>query len=380
MPFEIVKNGRALRCGYTTGSCAAAAAKAAAAALLSGREQVAVELMTPAGKLLTLEVAEFSVGEDRVRCGIKKDAGDDPDVTDGITVFAEVTKIPAGITVEGGRGVGQVTKPGLACRVGEAAINPVPRRMIKAALNETARRYSYSGGFRVVISAPEGEGLAAKTFNPRLGIVGGISILGTTGIVEPMSEAALVDTVKVEIDSRIAAGERRLLFTPGNYGRDFALDALGLDLETGVKCSNFIGEALDYAGYRGVEAVLLVGHAGKLVKLAAGVMNTHSRVADCRAEVMAAHAALCGADRETVREIFDCATTEEMERLLSERGLSDAVWKSVLRKICEHLGRRTKVKTEVVVFTNGCGALAKTPGAEALAARIREEQKEREKI
>lgn len=375
----VVKGGKEMRLGYTTGSSATAAAKAAAAALLSGKPQEMVKIETPNGTNLLLEVVETAVGHGSVTCCVRKDAGDDPDVTNGILICACVEKTDAGISINGGKGIGRVTKPGLACKVGEAAINPVPHRMIEEGLREIARRFAYNGGFSVIISAPEGECIAQKTYNPLLGIVGGISILGTTGIVEPMSEAALVDTIKVEIDSRLAGGTTRLLVTPGNYGRDFAQNAFGLNLDIGVKCSNYIGETLDYAVYKGVKELLLIGHAGKLVKLAAGVMNTHSRVADCRAEAVAAHAALHGADSGQVKQLMECITTEEMGRLLVQWGLSQRVWHSLLSKMMEHIDRRTggRCAVELIVFTNQGGILVQTSGAAALAENIRAETEEK---
>jgi cobalt-precorrin-5B (C1)-methyltransferase len=369
----IVKGGKAMRLGYTTGSCAAAAAKAAAATLLTGKIHDTVELLTPRGIKLTLEVTDFLVKEGSVSCAVRKDAGDDPDATDGINIYARVQTIGEGFLIDAGEGVGRVTRPGLACKVDEAAINPVPRKMIEENVSQTAAKFHYDGGFHITISAPGGEKIAKSTYNPRLGIVGGISILGTSGIVEPMSEAALIDTIKVEINSKFAGGADKLLITPGNYGRDFALNTFGLDLETGVKCSNYIGETLDYAVYKGFRQLLLIGHAGKLVKLAAGVMNTHSRVADCRSEVFATHAALAGAGAAQVKQLMESLTTEEMHRLLKSWGMSQVVWRSILAKMTARVNLRTgcRCQVEMVVFTIGDGILAQTENAAELAGEIR---------
>lgn len=369
----VIKSGKSMRLGYTTGSCAAAAAKAAAATLLSGRIHDTVEIDTPKGIRLRLEVTDFAIERESVTCAVQKDAGDDPDVTNGMKIFVKVEKTEAGFFLDGGEGVGRVSKPGLACKVGEAAINPVPRKMVENSLREIAAQYNYSGGFKVIVSAPGGEEIAKSTFNPRLGIAGGISILGTSGIVEPMSEAAIVDTIRVEIDSKFAAGTKSLLITPGNYGRDFAYSAFGIDLETGVKCSNYIGETLDYAVYKKIDRLLLIGHAGKLTKLSAGVMNTHSRVADCRREIFAAHAAMAGAGGAEVKQLMECTTTDEMQRLLVEWDISHIVWQSILANMMEHINHRTggRCKVEVVVFTIRDGILAKTCGADKLADEIK---------
>ena len=224
-------------------------------------------------------------------------------------------------------------------------------------------------------SEPKGEELAQKSFNPRLGIVGGISILGTTGIVEPMSEAALIKTIHIEMDNRLACGQKKLLITPGNYGQAFAKKQFGFDLAKGVQCSNYIGETLDYAAFKKVEAVLLIGHAGKLVKIAAGVMNTHSHVADARAEVLAAHAAMAGAKKEQVQAIMACATTDAMQQLLTDWGLDQIVWQSVLQKVMLHLRARThgELPVETVIFNQDVGILAHSKGAFALAKQIKEE-------
>lgn len=369
----VTKNGKAMRMGYTTGSCAAAAAKAAAATLLSREVHDTVELDTPKGIRLHLDILDFLVEQNCVSCGVKKDAGDDPDTTNGIIIYARVEKTLDGIVIRAGEGIGRVTKPGLACKVGEAAINPIPRKMIEESMRDMAEKFRYSGGFAVTIFAPDGEKVAKSTYNSHLGIIGGISILGTSGIVEPMSEAAIIDTIKLEINSRLAAGTDKLLVTPGNYGRDFALKQFGLYLETGVKCSNYIGETLDYCVYKGISNLLLIGHAGKLTKLAAGVMNTHSRVADCRAEVFAAHAAMAGANSTQVKQIMECVTTDEMHRLITTWGMSEAVWETILAKVMTYIDHRTggKFNTEVIIFTNNDGVLAATKNAVLLANEIR---------
>ena len=220
----VYKNHKKLRYGYTTGSCAAAASKAAAAMLLSGKEISYVELHTPKGIDLRLEVLDISREDNAVSCAIQKDGGDDPDVTNGILIYAKVSREPADeaqIIIDGGIGVGRVTKPGLEQSVGAAAINKVPRQMIRENLEAVCEQYHYHGKLSVVISIPSGVELAAKTFNPRLGIVGGISVLGTSGIVEPMSEQALIDTIRVEMRQKLANGMEYLLVVPGNYGIDF---------------------------------------------------------------------------------------------------------------------------------------------------------------
>ena len=373
MEEYIVKGGKKLRLGYTTGSCAAAAAKAAAYMLLTGRRMERVTLATPKGIRLELEVKEISIGTDAVSCAIEKDSGDDPDVTRGTLVFAEVSRHEApGVAIDGGVGVGRVTKPGLDQPVGAAAINSVPRRMISEAVEEVRVLADSREGLKVVISVPEGEALAKKTFNPRLGIEGGISILGTTGIVEPMSEQALVDTIRVELRQRRESGAEYVLLTPGNYGSDFIRDGLGIDPALPVQISNFIGDALDICRELGFRGALLVGHIGKLVKLAGGMFNTHSQYGDCRMEIIAAHAAAAGLRTERVKEILQCVACDDALRILREEGLCEAALARLTERIGSHLRVRAgeSMETEAVLFSKVYGELSRTAGAEALLRKV----------
>lgn len=340
----IEADGKPLRLGYTTGSCAAAAARAAARALLTGEEPAAVTLGTPAGLTLELPVETLTRGKDRVTCGVRKDAGDDPDVTHGLLILAEVRRepgpAPLELTLKAGEGVGTVTLPGLDQPPGEPAINRVPREMIFSAVREEAEGAAFTGKLTVTISAPGGRELAEKTFNPRLGITGGISILGTSGLVEPMSESALVASIRAELSVLAAAGEKGVLLTPGNYGRDFLRGAEGIPDRLAVKCSNFLGDALDAARELGFTRVLLAGHLGKLIKLAGGMLNTHSRYGDCRMELLAAHAALAGATRETIAELFAAPTTVRGAEILDQAGLLAPTMESLAGKIGETIRRR----------------------------------------
>lgn len=371
---EVWVEQKKMRTGYTTGSCAAAAAKAAVCMLLSGEVIQQVRLMTPKGVELDLEVEQIQRRQHGVRCAVRKDSGDDPDVTNGIYVYAEVRKEPEpGIYLDGGEGIGRITKKGLEQPVGAAAINRVPRQMILEAVKEQSIRYGYQGGLSVIISAPEGKKLAAKTFNPRLGIENGISILGTSGIVEPMSEKALTDTIFLEMKMLKENGIDRCCVVPGNYGRDFLAEQLGVDTDQAVKCSNYIGETIDAAVNLEMRSLLLIGHIGKLIKVAAGVMNTHSRQADCRMEVLAAYAAAEGASAECVQAILSCITTTEALELLKEKGILSGVMERVMERIDFHLRHRAggSLQVEAIVFSTEDGILGKTKRAEALLKKIR---------
>lgn len=361
--------GKNLRCGYTTGSCATAAAKAAAVMLLTGQRVATVRIDTPKGIVLNLEPLEVEQGADYVRCAIRKDSGDDPDDTNGILVYAKVEKITsAGVAIEGGIGVGRVTKPGLACVQGGPAINPTPRRMIISELTKVMEEAGYQGGLLVTISIPDGVEIAKKTFNPRLGIKGGLSVLGTSGIVEPMSEKALIETMYVEMRAQQARGNKNLLVFFGNYGEDFTRDVMKLDLEGAVTCSNFVGELLDYAMFLGFESLLLIGHSGKLVKLAQGVMNTHSKYADCRTELFALEAMFQGASVKVGKEIYTCLTTDEVTKILQREQLFEPVIAKVTEKIDFYMQHRVhgKIKTAALMFSNVYGILGKTKYADDL--------------
>ena len=369
MPFEhyIQSGGKRLRCGYTTGTCAALAAAGAARLLLGGRAPESVTLTTPGGLPVTAAPRYCRMAGETACCAVEKDGGDDIDATHGALIEARVERAAQpGVVIDGGPGVGRVTKPGLDQPVGAAAINRVPRRMIEQAVRAVCDALNWDGGLRVTICVPEGAALAKKTFNPQLGIEGGISILGTSGIVEPMSMQALIDTVALSLRQARAQGAARVLLTPGNYGVDF-LRAQGLDAAGApvVKCSNFIGDALDEAAALGFADVLLVGHIGKLAKLAGGVMNTHSRYADCRTEIFCAHAAVCGADTALCRALMGAASSDGCIALLDTAGLRGAVMSGILASIDQHMKHRVAGKYCVgaVLFSNRYGLLGYTPTA-----------------
>ncbi len=376
--YYVVRNQKKLRFGYTTGSCAAGAARGAAELLLGEDEIGEAELMTPKGILLHLELLDMKRDENAASCAVRKDAGDDPDTTNGILVYAKVEKFQIlsdmenRIVIDGGTGVGRVTKPGLSQKIGEAAINPVPRAMILQAVEEIADRYHYEGGLKVTISVPEGEKIARKTFNPRLGIVGGISILGTSGIVEPMSEKALIDSIRVEMSQHAAMGEQYMLVTPGNYGADYLREHMALPFEKNIKCSNYVGETIDMAVDMGVKGILFISHIGKFVKVAAGIMNTHSHSADARMEVLCANAIRAGGDLACARSILQCNTTDEALRVLDENHILRETMKEITDRIQFYLDHRSyqQILLGAVIFSNEYGYLGQTEHAAELINKI----------
>lgn len=366
-------NNKRLRRGHTTGTCAAAASKAAALALL-GSPTDHVKIHTPKGITLDLPVVDLKVDRDKASCAIRKDGGDDIDATNGTLVYSEVTRIPEGIEIDGGFGVGRVTRKGLDQPPGNAAINHVPRSMIREALEDVSESLGYKGGLRAVISVPEGLEIAKKTFNSRLGIEGGISILGTSGIVEPMSETALINTIRAEMSMKAANGYRTLLIVPGNYGKDFSENIPGIDPDFAVKCSNFVGEMLDFAVELKVD-IVLVSNLGKLVKVAGGIMNTHSRNADARMEIIAANLAVAGGTIEGVRKVMQCISTDDALEVVNEEHLIPEVSKLMIDKVEFHMNHRTggAIRSGAVMFSSKYGLLGKTSLADELLDEVRRE-------
>lgn len=367
----IYSGTKKLRCGYTTGSCAAAASKAAAQALLMGQAVKSAEILTPNGKLLRLAIEKCVLSRGSALCSVIKDSGDDPDITNGIEVCAEVSLAESGVGILGGKGVGTVTKAGLDQPVGASAINSVPRKMIVQALCEVAEMHEYCGGFKVVISVPDGEELAKKTFNPRIGIVGGISIIGTTGIVEPMSSSALVETIRTEANIRRAEGRKTLLLTVGNYSERFIAENRPELVEQCVMCSNFIGDAIDIGVSLGFADILIFGHIGKLVKLGSGIMNTHSSYADGRIETLIACGVLAGVDSTLLCSLNGCATADAALDILYENGAAQPLLEVLTKRIHGYLQARTKGSARVgaVIFSYKNDMLLKTELADDILAR-----------
>lgn len=383
--MDIIKDQKTLRCGVTSGSCSAAVAKAAAEALLLGKINEFINIDTPTGISLKIPVIITERDKKHVRCYTVKDSGDDPDVTNGSEVYADVSitnHIPENaffnfpnLYLIGGEGIGTVTRIGLEQSVGMPAINKIPRKMIFDAVSDVCSIADFAGmNLLIKIEVPNGRELAEKTFNPKLGIIGGISILGTSGIIEPMSEKAIVDTIETQIRQINAEKIEGMIVVPGNYGVSYA-NALKVNSAKVIKCSNYIGDTLDFAVSYGIKKLLVVGNMGKLVKLAAGIMNTHSKAADARAEIMALHAVLSGGTSEDAAKIMECINTEEMLALLEGINLRDKTVQRICIKIQEHLDYRvrSKVICGAVLFSEKYGLIGKTPKADELIQYFRKE-------
>ena len=374
-----------LKSGFTTGTCAAVAAKAATAMLLTGKILEHMNLVTPKGTEADLPLFHVVRKQNQASCGVIKDAGDDPDVTHQAYVFASVeyfedmeqTSDPSycfrgeegnesPIYITAGEGIGWVTRPGLSCPVGYPAINPVPRKMIFEEVWKIRQESGYDGALKIRIWMPEGEKLAEKTFNSKLGIQGGLSILGTTGIVKPMSEDALIATIKLELHMKAVSGLKHVILTPGNYGEAFIKESLHLSLEDGVTVSNYIKTSCSMAGKEGFDQILFVGHIGKLIKVAGGVENTHSKYGDRRMEILWDCAASYIEEKEKER-IFKANTMDEAVQILLELERLEPVMADVVLRIQSYVRSWTgNIPVEVVTFSKVFGILGMTPGARKL--------------
>lgn len=372
-----------LKKGFTTGSCSAAAAKAAAYMLLSGNIKKRISIETPAGIIYTPAIEDISMEEKCVSCAVRKDGGDDPDITSGSLIYAKVfmadksddnNESESKVIIDGGFGVGRVTRKGLDQPVGNAAINSVPRKMIESEVMQIMDLFDYDGKLKVVISVPDGDKLAEKTFNPRLGIEGGISIIGTSGIVEPMSTRAILDTIRVELNQLKEEGNSIAIISPGNYGLDFMKNTYGYNLDRAVKCSNYIGDAIDIIRELSFEKILLTGHIGKLIKLSGGIMNTHSKEADSRMELMAAAAVKSGASIDIIDKILNCVTTEEAYKYILDNNLKEEFSKYLMERISFYLNKRSgDIQAECIVYSNEYGLIGATKEAEALLIKVKGE-------
>ena len=337
--------------GVTTGTIATACSLAALDAILDFEDIACVKVETPK-KTLDILIDECKkLSSFKAYAVAHKNPYNDPDVTVDLAIVSTVelmdkTDEESNVIITGGEGVGKITKPGLQIPVGDYAINPVPRSMIIKNLSDKIPEGKVA---KVTISIPEGEKIAKKTMNPKLGIVGGISVLGTTGIARSMSSEAYKNSIVTQLDVALASGIDDLVFVPGNIGEKLALQQLGVTKEQIVQTGNFVGFMFEEAEKRGITEFIYFGHMGKLIKVAGGIFDTKHAVADGRREIMVTHAALCGADREHLQKLFDSKTTDDMMDILNEINLSVEVSNSIASAIRDRCKQRFDLDLNVIL-------------------------------
>jgi cobalt-precorrin-5B (C1)-methyltransferase len=355
-----------LRRGRTTGSCATAAVKAALHLLLANQQPAQMKVMLPDGAhylIVPIQACRW-IDDNTTRAEVLKDGGDDPDSTHGSTIFAEVRRNATNaLCFKAGKGVGVATQPGLRVAVGEPAINPVPRLMMRLAVEDVLIETGAASnlgfldnmGFDLTIGCEQGEEIAKKTFNPRLGIVGGISILGTSGIVEPLSLASWIASIEVYVRVALGGDAKSVAYLPGKIGRQFAKEVLGLPSQRAIQIANFLGEALDFTqqalaeNNSRLEVLWLAGHPGKLAKVLDGVWDTHSSKSNMAMNAVANVAAECGFEAALVEEMRQANTVEAVMELLKNESRAQAFWIEIERRISQLAHSRVPLVDRVEV-------------------------------
>jgi cobalt-precorrin-5B (C1)-methyltransferase len=375
-------DGKKYRRGYTTGSCAAGAAKAATYMLLTKKRIDNINIDTPKGIPLTLKIENINICDDYIECSIEKDGGDDIDATHTMHIYARAELVKRqgkeNILVCGGEGIGVVTRKGLSVEVGKHAINPVPMKMInnevsKVIGSDTSDTLGNDTVLKITIFAPRGQEISKKTFNPRLGIVGGISILGTTGIVEPMSDEGWKKSLSIELKMKRVQGLDKIILVPGNHGEQFIRENLNLDMKYVIRTSNFIGYMLKEAQRMGYKKILMVGHIGKFIKLSAGIFNTHSKIADARSEILVSNLALMKAPYEFLEKISECLTAEEAVEIIDNsdyKEFYDLVSNKCKFKVKQYLGD-DEIDVEIMMFSMDKTLLGQSDNADSLVEVFR---------
>ncbi|MCK4258123.1 MAG: cobalamin biosynthesis protein CbiD [Halanaerobiales bacterium] len=364
MEEYVLHQGKRLKIGFTTGTCAAIAAKGALWMLINNKKTDKETITLPQEEIVTLPIVDAVYKLKEASAGVIKDGGDDPDITTGLIIYAKVRwSDQPGVHIKGGIGVGQVTRRGLQVPVGEPAINPIPRKMIVNAIKSLLPKEK---GIEVEISVPGGEEVAKKTFNPELGIEGGISILGTTGIVKPMSEEAYRISLALKVKQLAKSGAKFGVLVPGNYGEKVALEQYNIDSRYLIQTSNFIGYLLEVCADEGLKRVLLIGHVGKLIKVSGGIFHTHSRVADARQEIFAGLVARFGGSQKLVEDIFQASTTETIVELIDQANLSH-IYSPIAERIAKRCEKYVygKLEVGVVLYTFDKGVLAESEKAKS---------------
>ena len=351
-----------LRNGFTTGTCATAAAKASLSCIMNKKNTDSVDVKIPRGDSLNIKIHRCDFSDIRATCSVIKDGGDDPDVTHGaeIVVELELTDNIGQIEIDGGLGVGIVTKPGLGLELNKAAINPVPKKMIKQNITEIGFEILQRHGIKIIISVPRGAELAPKTDNPRLGIIGGISILGTSGIVVPFSTASYAAAIRQNLDVAIAAKDRTVVLTTGSRSEEFARRMWQLPDHCFVQIGDFVGYAVQQCAKKEIKNAHIVGFIGKLAKMATGVKQTHVKGSKVDMRFLAELAAKCNAEQSVITEILAANTARHVSDII-KRCKIDGFFQEICDNVYEHMRgfSEDKVSIQVIMFDFDGAVLAK---------------------
>ncbi|NDB32309.1 MAG: cobalt-precorrin-5B (C(1))-methyltransferase [Nitrososphaeria archaeon] len=361
---ETDKSGQKLRTGFTTGTCATAAAKAALVSIITKKRIESIEVLLPKDKRITINVASCRFDNNTARCSVIKDGGDDPDVTHGAEIIADlqITDHSGQIEIDGGIGVGRVTKPGLGLQIGSAAINPTPKKMLIQNLTEIGKEILQKNGIRIIVSVPKGAEIAPKTDNPRLGIMGGISILGTTGIVVPYSTASFAASIRQSLDVTIAMGDNTVVLTTGGRSEDYARKEISLPDHCFVQMGDFSGYTIQQCAKKSIKTAHVAGFVGKLTKIAMGIKQTHVKSSKVDMDFLADLAKDCNANNKTIDEIKKANTARHVQEIIIENkidGFFVALCKMAYDQMRMH--SENKVELKVILFDFDGSILGRYP-------------------
>ena len=342
-----------LRTGFTTGTCATASSKAAALAIINQKTISSVDVLLPKRDRINIKINSCEFTKNNARCSVIKDGGDDPDVTHGAEIFVDLslTNNVGTIEIDGGNGVGRVTKPGLGLEIDSAAINPTPKKMILENIQEIAEEILKENGIKIIISVPKGKELATKTDNPRIGILNGISILGTSGIVIPYSTASFAAAIRLQIDVVSSMNDEEVVLTTGGRSEDFAREIIKLPDHSFIQMGDFSGYTIQQCAKKSLKKAYVAGFIGKLAKMAAGVKQTHVKGGKVDMKFLSELAKRCNADSETIRKILGANTARNVQEIIMEDGVNgffDEITKEVCNQMRQH--SEEKIPVEVILF------------------------------
>jgi len=347
------ENKTKLRTGFTTGSCATASSKAGILAIINQENIERIEIILPKRSKLDIQINSCEFTNNSAKCSVIKDGGDDPDVTHGaeIIVDVELTDVVGEIEIDGGEGVGRVTKPGLGLEIGSAAINPTPKKMILENIREVAKELLEKKGIKITVSVPKGKELGPKTDNPRIGIVGGISILGTSGIVIPYSTASFAAAIRQQISVVNTMNDDSVVLTTGGRSEDFAREIIDLPDHSFIQMGDFSGYTIKQCAKQGLKKAYVAGFIGKLAKMAAGVKQTHVKGGKVDMKFLSELAKRCNANGDTISKILGANTARNVQEIIIEDKV-DGFFDEITKETCNQMRQHSdeKIPVEVILF------------------------------